>query len=327
MHKQFRFGNSNGIIINDLTKKNKIIDFLFNNINLSKYIYNILNNIQRLNFLKQNEHYVSPNYKGYNYYLLFLNIDKNNYCVAIDKRRLSYHRNQINIKDTLIIKVKVLVSNSIFRGTIFDCKLIKKDYKYLMLIKDCYLLMGNKILDMELKNKMIHLNSIITNQFNKSDNFSFKINKLYDYNNLEKLINNIIPKCSIPCQGIIFYPKFSGITIVYLERKKEIIGIENDIKRVENTTYNMIYNLTDFLKSRSYSYENDGKKKRLWLKKTEITDVYDIHENLDSERLGIAHIPNLKISHMCQDLITGDPIRFLCVYNKNFKKWIPIKKT
>ena len=161
MHKQFRFGNSTGIIINDLTKKNKIIHFLFNNLNLSKYRYNILNNIQRLNFLKQNEHYVSPNYKGYNYYLLFLNLDKSNYCVAIDKRKLSYHKNQINIKNTLIIKVKVLASDSIFRGTIFDCKLIKKDYKYLMLIKDCYLLMGNKILDMELKNKMIHLNSII----------------------------------------------------------------------------------------------------------------------------------------------------------------------
>ena len=89
----------------------------------------------------------------------------------------------------------------------------------------------------------------------------------------------------------------------------------------------MIYNLTNFLKSRKYSYEQEGKKKKLWLKKTDITDVYDIHENLESERLGIAHIPNLKISHMCQNLINNDPIRFLCIYNKNFKKWIPIKKT
>ena len=46
MNKQINFGNSKGLIINDLNVKNKIFDYLFNSLNLSKYRYVMLNNIQ-----------------------------------------------------------------------------------------------------------------------------------------------------------------------------------------------------------------------------------------------------------------------------------------
>ena len=54
-------------------------------------------------------------------------------------------------------------------------------------------------------------------------------------------------------------------------------------------------NLEKYLNCRTYSYEIEGKKKKLWLSKTSITDVYNILENNeDKDKLGIAHIPNLK---------------------------------
>ena len=81
--KTTRFGTSDAIIINDLGLKSKIIDFLFSSIDLSNYRYNMLTNVQRLQFLKDNEHYVTPNFMGYNYLLLFLTIDGNKYSVAI----------------------------------------------------------------------------------------------------------------------------------------------------------------------------------------------------------------------------------------------------
>jgi hypothetical protein len=324
MQRQFRFGNSNGIFVNDLNIKNKIIDFLFDSIDLSKFRYVMLNNIQKMNYLKQNNHYISPNYKGYNYFLIFMTINKNNYCVTIDKKKLSYHKNQLDVRNIPIIKIKILTSKSIFNGSIFDCKLIKNNSKFIMLIKDCFYLMGNCILDMEMKNKMIHIDNIIKNQFNKdpSPNFKILINKLFEYNDLKKLIKEIMPECSIPTQGIVFFPKFSGVTIIFIEKKIEKINITSNVK---NDTYHMIYNLVNFLKSRDYSYESEGKKKNMYLKKTDITDVYDVVEKFDSERLGIAHIPNLKISHMCQNLIDNVPVKFLCVYNKKFNKWTPIK--
>ena len=65
-----KFGDSEAIIINDLDFKNKIIDYLFNTIDISKYRYNMLDSMQQLNFLKLNEHYISPNFKGYNYFVI-----------------------------------------------------------------------------------------------------------------------------------------------------------------------------------------------------------------------------------------------------------------
>ena len=103
-------------------------------------------------------------------------------------------------------------------------------------------------------------------------------------------------------------------------KKIEKVNITTNVK---NDSYHMIYNLVNFLKSRTYSYESEGKRKNV-SQKTEITDVYDVYESEDSERLGIAHIPNLKISHMCQNLIKNEAVKFNCVYNKKFKKWTPI---
>ena len=333
-----KFGTSDAIIINDLSLKNKIIDFLFGSIDLSSYRYNMLNNIQRLKFLKENEHYVTPNFMGYNYLLLFLSINNTKYCVAVDKKRLSYHKNQIQIKKVNMYKIMISASSSIFRGTIFDCKLINSTiskenrtiYKYYMLIKDCYFLMGNKLLDLEMSQKINHIDNVIKNQFtdgSKCKNFIFKINKLSKYSDLKNLIEKVIPSCSIGCQGLVFYPKYSGINVVYLDKKQDKVGISSNNLldgKIESKSYDLIINLTEYLKCREYSYESSGKSKKLWIKNTEIPDVYDVHEDAEENKIGIAHIPNIKISHMCKDLVTNDPVKFNCKFDKNFKKWIPI---
>jgi len=70
--------------------------------------------------------------------------------------------------------------------------------------------------------------------------------------------------------------------------------------------------------------------KILSLIKTDIPDVYNIYNNInelpnETNKLGIALIPNLKISHMCNSLIKNfDPIKFKCCFSEKFKKWIPI---
>jgi len=340
--KTTKFGTSDAIIINDFGLKKQIIDFLFSSIDLSNFRYNMLNNLQRLQFLKENEHYVTPNFMGYNYLLLFLTIDNTKYCVAVDKKNLSYHKNQVNIKKVNMYKLLIGASNSIFRGTIFDCKLInnsssdannKMTYRYFMLIKDCFYLMGNKIIDLEMMQKISHIDNVIKTQFtggSKCKNFIFKINKLNTYSELKELIEKVLPTCSIKCQGLVFYPKYSGINVVYLDKKQDKVDISSknttDNKVIESKSYDMIINLTNFLKNRDYSYETSGKAKKLWLKSTDIPDVYNIFEDINDQKLGIAHIPNLKISHLCEkEFKNVTERRFLCRYNKNFKKWMPVE--
>jgi hypothetical protein len=328
-----KFGSSDAFIINDLDLKTKIIDYIFSIIELSKYRYNMLENIQQLNFLKANEHYVSPNFKGFNYFLLFYkfkdNIQKNkdsSYCIAIDKKNLSYHRNSIDVKKIYMFRVKMYAATSIFMGTLFDTKLIKD----IMLVKDCYQLMGNNICEMEMNEKLIYIDSIIGNQFHKEycPNFKLKINKLYKYNMLEEIVKNIIPNSQLEITGLVFYPVKSGVSYIYNE--KSIIEKANSqttrtISIISNESYNMIHEIKSFLTSRVYSYENNGIKKILIIEPTEITDVYNLYntEDTDNDKLGIAHIPNYKVSTYCRENIK-DKVKCLCIFNKQFNKWIPL---
>ena len=316
-----KFGENDAIIINDLDFKNKIIDYLFNTIDISKYRYNLLESTQQLNFLKLNEHYVSPNFKGYNYLLIFYRYNNQPYCAAVDRKNLSYHRDKVDIKRVPIFKIKVMTSQSIFRGTIMDCKLIKNN----MIIKDCFQVMGEMLIEMDMLEKMTYLDNIV-NQFQKDycSNFKLKINKLYRYTMLDEVIHNIIPACSLEIQGLIFFPKQSGISIIFVEKTTHKVEITNN-KVDLNSSYHMIHDLKNFLLSREYSYETDGKKKTLLVKKTIISDVYELYDKCSTdEKIGIAHIPNIKISKYCYENIKDESM-CQCIFSKDFNKWIPLK--
>ena len=87
----------------------------------------------------------------------------------------------------------------------------------------------------------------------------------------------------------------------------------------------MIHDLKNFLLSREYSYETDGKKKTLLVKKTIISDVYELYDKCSTdEKIGIAHIPNIKISKYCYENIKDESM-CQCIFSKDFNKWIPLK--
>jgi len=181
---------------------------------------------------------------------------------------------------------------------------------------------------MDMEQKMLYINDIINSNLsnNVCENFTFKLNKLYKYNELPELIGKIMPLCEIELNGIIFYPKQSGNSIIHIEKKIEKINIESSqIEKIDNKTHDLIYNFTDFLKSRVYSYEKENKHKVLLISKTLIPDVYDLYIKKDEPKIGIAHIPNLKISHYCANNIITPFTKVNCVYNSDFNKWIPLK--
>jgi hypothetical protein len=215
----------------------------------------------------------------------------------------------------------MFAQSSIFMGSLFDTKLIRD----IMLVKDCYYLMGNNICDMEMNEKMIYLDSIIANQFHKDycPNFKLKINKLYKYNMLEEIVKNIIPNCELEITGLVFYPFKSGVSYIFTEKAipDKTTSVQNNAKIVSNESYNMIHEIKQFLTDRIYSYETNGIKKVLLVEPSEITDVFNVYEN--ENKIGIAHIPNYKVSTYCRENIK-DKIKCLCIFNKNFNKWIPL---
>jgi len=326
MFRKVILGNVDGYIL-DGEIKQKAIDYLYSNLDLSKHRYIMLNTIQKLKFLQDNEHYVSPNFRGYNYLVLMFTLNDKYYCVAIDRKKLSYHKDQLDMKTIQIIQVQMKVSETIFRGTIFDGKLIQINNEYIFLIQDCFYLMGKKMLEIEMSQKIANLDIILNTYFKKEvycPNFEFKLNKLYKYDELENLINNM-SKLSIGTNGIIFYPKFSGINNIHIEKKIDKIDINTNNKElIEQKSYHIIHDFVNFLKSRSYSYESGEKIKILWLTRTLIPDVYNISEKENGDKESIALIPNLKISQMCDELIGDKPCKFNCIFSTKFKKWIPL---
>ena len=124
---------------------------------------------------------------------------------------------------------------------------------------------------------------------------------------------------------LIFYPKISGIVVLYIDKKIEKINIESKQEEsIVNRSFDIIYNFKDFLNSRTYSYEKELKKKILFIKKTDIPDVYNLYEKKDNPKIGIAHIPNLKISHYCLKNIGNELVSCNCVFSNKFQKWIPL---
>jgi hypothetical protein len=338
MGKKITIGKSEGFLLteNETNLKIKILDYLYNTINLSKLRYGMLDNIQKLTFLKENEHYVTPNYKGLNYFLIFVSIENKNYAIIINRKKLSYHRNQVDMRTVFIAKIFINTNSNMYLGTIFDGKIIQKnnttasdssDYSHYFLIHDCFSMMGKKILDMEMNQKINYLNDIINSNLsnNVCENFSFKLNKLYTYGDIPKIINEIIPESGINSNGLIFYPHKSGNSIIHVERKIDKVGIQSSQnEKIDNKSYDLIFNFTDFLKSRVYSYENEHKHRIFYINKTDIPDVYNLYSKKDSPKEGIAHIPNLKISHYCSNNINATT-KVNCVYSAKFDKWIPLQ--
>jgi hypothetical protein len=141
------------------------------------------------------------------------------------------------------------------------------------------------------------------------------------------LINKIIPTCGIINNGLLFLPFYSGISVLYIEKKIEKVDIDSkQSEKVENISYDIISNFTKFLEQRTYSYEKNNKTKILWIKKTNIPDVYYLYENKEENKIGIAHIPNIKISLYCSKVIGDQPMKFNCIYNNKFDKWIPLNE-
>ena len=326
MNKKPIFGNCEANYVNFETKQ-KIINYLYSNLDLSNHRYSLLKDINTLKFLKDNEHYVSPNLKGLNYLIVITMFENRKYCVAIDRKKLSYHKNQLDMKTVQIFQFNIKTNEDIFKGTIFDGKLINIDGKYIFMISDCFYIENNNMLAMDMIDKINHLDNLLNNGLIKCNNFEFKLNKLSKYSELEEIIykinNNKYGK--LITNGLIFYPKKSGTTIIYTEYKPTTENkIQQNNQIISSGSYHIIFDFVNFLKSRVYHYETNNNKKILYLSKTLIPDVYNISETEISDKIGIALIPNLKISHMCSELINDIPVKFNCVFNDKFKKWVPI---
>ena len=282
------------------------------NVEITKKHAYILNS-KSIYFLEKTQHIISIKSSGTNYYLYFTNINNINYCFYIDRKIKSgytYPR---------IISVKYGFNDSIFQDTLLDGELVRDDNDneaWIFLITDILVHKGVK-LECNIVNRFNILYDMLTNDYNKNhelDICPLIVKKLFLYKDYDTLITQFIPSLPYKTNGIYFNSlNTKHANQLYLfKSSKDNKNKPNKFNKPSEAKSNQVPNII------------------LKIKQTTKSDIYDLYcNNRDEEHnIGIACIPNLRISKMVRKLIETcedkDNVCVNCKYNDKFKKYEPV---
>ena len=259
-------------------------------------------------------------------YLLFLTqINNTNYCFLIDKKT----NNKYNYPKILIVPYDF--HNDLYKGTLFECELIKdKNNNWLLGINDIYCSEGKNLNKVIIIDRINTVNSILDTKF-KQSNYSnicpIFVKKYFDYNLIRYVKDKFIPSLPYNIRGIYFIPlRVDYSNILYLFSKSD--GNSQNM----NTMNTIIKNNTNTMNTMNNSNQsNDTKVFRIM--KTMKPDVYELYlkDNNNLIKKGIALIQTTELSQKVLSYFKDkDPtieVKVECNYDKHFKKWKPVRFT
>lgn len=325
--------------ITNITIKSLILDTIYQELHLSNFRYQLLDNYKSLDVLKKEQLFVTPHIMGVNSIIIFLEHNKKRYQAIIAKKDLKFSKNQININTLKIYNfwIKHDDCNKFFPLSIFDGKFILNENNLTYLIHDCYLFNGEKILTKNICDKISLINNFlpILNQNIDTSKFDIKMCAIYDINSISDLIFNKIKNSKLKINGLIFIPERSGKTYIYIN-DREFGSLRNNLydglidKKFDHLTVPTVP-----INMSISNYHEPNMIQEFVIKKTNLTDVFELYhyENQDKiylnivpdNRVGIAHIPDIKTSQYCKkNGLEKEIFIQKCIFNNKFKKWIPI---
>jgi hypothetical protein len=343
------FNKADGLY--NYNEKKLLIDYIYSKINISKYKYKLLESTNHLsNFQDSLKYYVSPNFSGHNYLLVFCKIKHKNYNFMINRKQLSFNTDQIKYDNIELIPINIELENTIYNGTIIDGIYIKNDKKRenYYVITDIYLFRGISTENDKLNIKLKQIELYLNNNMKSCRKIIFSINKLYELDKINNLIyEDIKATRDFHVRGLSFYPEISGTKLIYVfndnQDKKTLNKNEISILSSEQTeTKNIQQQLSEnkkYIFKIKQEYINNEIKFVLELRKTDLSDVYKLFiveevnkDNkiiLKTKKLGIAYIPTKEISMLCKECFnktTNNRLLFECIFHNGFNKWIPVKE-
>ena len=120
----------------------------------------------------------------------------------------------------------------------------------------------------------------------------FKLNRIYELNEMDTLINEKIPNSKFKFSSLDFISNDCSKTFRYFYTNQDY-----DLKTV--TMYGKLINV-------------------------DVIELFSKDENEKIRRIGIAHIPDIKTSQICNQYVSGSQLTTIkCKLNYRFKKWVP----
>ena len=258
-------------------------------------------NDQYSNNLK-NPHIICLKSSGTPYLLFLTQINNTNYCFLIDKKiKEGYSYPKIFI-------VPYHFKNDLYKGTLFECELIRdKNIQWSLSIGDIYYHLGKNMNKTIIIERMNIIHSILKNETIESEftkTCPIQIKKYFDYKDIHYALNEFAPQLNYNTRGLYFVPlriDYSNILYIFPKELNPVI-----MKETKKTT------------------------KCFRIMKTMKPDVYDLYlSNGDNIiKQNIALVQTTLLSHTLLQYFENknydDEILVECKFNEKFKKWEPI---
>lgn len=320
--------------------KDTILNELYNLYNIriiQKHYYNIDND--NIKHLERIPHLISLRSNGNRYYIYFSLYNDTPIIYFIDmKIHTGYEKPRI-------ILARGLFDNSLFKNTLLEGEMIKTtDNKWIFIINDIIAYEGRKMDNIILPERLKIIYNLLDKKYTPDEICDICSYKIKNYYYLSKASMNELLKISkelnYTSRGIYFTsyylkhkPKllnFNDDIIVAVQKKIKDVAEFKELKRNEDIPLN--YNNTTIISTSNVTPLNIDYKD-LWISKTDEPDIYNIYDNhniLTSNKIGIAFIASLqdsiKMRNIFKDKSTTISIKFKCNYNEKFKKYQPIEQ-
>jgi hypothetical protein len=267
-----------------------------------------------------------------------------------------------------IILARGLFDISLFKNTLLDGEMIKtNENKWIFIINDIIAYEGKKMDDVILPERLKIIYNILDKKYTPDDICDVCSYKVKNYYYLSKKSLNelmtISKELNYTSRGIYFSsyylkhkPKlfnFNDNIIVSVQKKikdvaefKELVKSETPKILQQQQSQLQLQSQQEQRQQQQYQQPQTSiistsniitllnkSNTDLWISKTDDPDIYNIYDNhniLTSNKLGIAFIASLqdsiKMRNIFKDKSTTITIKFKCNYNEKFKKYQPIEQ-
>lgn len=267
------------------SKKEELIRYLYNTINVSQFKYEIINNVSQLDKIVSSQHYLSAEFFGKNCFLVFTKLKSNFYSFLIDRTQLKYKIDDINFDTINIQQCNVDVDISIYTGTIFDGTYIIKNNKHTFMCNDVYYFKGTDCISNNLQHKLLNIqmyfNSIgstntCAEMFDNRIHLEIQINKLQDVKTIRSFVNDKIVSTpekktffdNFMTRGLCFWPQKSGTKLLYIYGKDYEKPRENHTDGLKDIFKDNLKDKDDFKQTKKpYIIKDDVSPKKTPLSK------------------------------------------------------------
>jgi uncharacterized metal-binding protein len=218
------------------------------------------------------------------------------------------------------------------------------DNKWIFIINDIIAYEGNKLDNVILPERLKIIYTILANKYtpdNIIDVCSYKVKNYYYLS--KKSMNELLlfsKELNYTSRGIYF-------SSYYLKHKPKLLNFNDNViisvqkkikdnaifKELQQTTKKEEVATPTIITTPVINNIMTSAESELWISKTDEPDIYNIYDNhniLTSNKIGIAFIGSIQNSNMMRNIFkdksTTLTIKFKCVYNEKFKKYQPIQQ-